>query len=95
MDENLNSLTSSLQTLNRAYSDLVAHAIITIHLYEQYLLDQATSADVAKAMTDLLKTLPTEFAGTKLKKPKKALRRLPKTASLSKRPARPPRKKDV
>ena len=94
MDEDLKSLKSSLKTLNRAYSDLVAHSIIAIHLYEEYLLGKATSKELAVSMTDLLKALPTDFAGTKLKKPRKATRRPSKAFPSSKGSTGPLGKKD-
>ena len=94
MDEDVKLHKEALKTLNRVYSDLVAHSIITIHLYEEYLLNRATSKDLAKGMTDLLKALPTDFAGTKLRKPRKATRRPSKAIPKNARSTAPPRKKD-
>ena len=94
MDEDLKTLKGAVKTLNRAYSDLVAYAIIAIHMYEEYLRDKATSKELAVAMTDLLKVLPTDFAGTRLKKPRKAPRTAPTALPRKKRPQARARKKD-
>ena len=94
MDEDLKTLKAALKTLNRAYSDLVAHSIIVIHVYEEYLRNKATSKELAVSMTELLKALPTDFAGTKLKKPRRATRRPSKGSSGSKGPIAPSRKKE-
>ncbi len=92
MDEDIND---DYKTLNQAYSDLVAHSIVTVHMYEEYLLGKATSKELAITMTALLKALPTDYKGTKLKKPRKATRRPSKRVSGSRRPPVPPERKDV
>ena len=93
MDE-LRILKRELTRVNSAYSDLVAYAIISIHMYEEYLMDKASSKDVARAMGDLLKALPTDYAGRKLKKPRKAAKRAPKASSSTKGTPRPFKKRD-
>lgn len=94
MDEDVKILKGAIKTLNRAYSDLVAYSIIAIHLYEEYLLDKVTSKDLAIGMSDLLKSLPTDFAGVKLKKPRKPPRKAPKAPIKRMRPQAHSRKKD-
>lgn len=94
MDENLKALKETLKRLNRAYSDLVAYSIITIHIYEEYLLGKASSQELAIAMTDLLKALPKDFAGSLIKKPRKGPESLPKGTYKTKGPIDPPSKID-
>jgi hypothetical protein len=94
MDEDIKILKGAIKTLNRAYSDLVAYSIIAIHLYEEYLLDKATSKELAIGMSDLLKSLPTDFAGIKLKKPRKSPRKPSKAVSGNGSISGPPHKKD-
>ena len=95
MDEDVKTLRASLRVLNRAYSDVVAYSIIAIHVYEEYLMNKATSKELAISMTELLKAMPKDYAGYKLKKPRKAPRVASKSVSKTKGPMAPARKKDA
>ena len=87
-------MDEDLITLNRAYSDLVAHSIVSIHIYEEYLMGKATSKELAVSMKALLKTLPTDLNNTKTRKPRKPPRKPSKATARSKRSVGPPKGKD-
>tara|TARA_B100000749_G_C18327885_1_gene423686 strand:+ start:332 stop:646 length:315 start_codon:yes stop_codon:yes gene_type:complete len=96
MDEDVKkTLRASLRDLNRAYSSVVAHSIISIHIYEEYLMNKATSRELAVAMSDLLKAMPKDYANHKRKKPRKATRIASKPVSKEKRPVAPIKGEDA
>jgi hypothetical protein len=47
-----------LEILETRYSRLCWNALQALSVYEEYLLDQKTSKDVAKAMQELFKDIP-------------------------------------
>ena len=96
MDEDVKkTLRASLRTISNAYSDVVAHSILAIHTYEEYLMDNATSKELAVSMANLLKVMPKNYADYKVKKPSKATRIASKPIVKRKRPVAPSRGKDA
>jgi len=95
MDEDVKKLKEDLRILNRAYSDVVAHSIIAIHIYEEYLMSKATSRELAVAMFNLLGIMPEDCAGHKTRKPRKASRISPNGSHKTKGPIARSRKKDA
>ena len=59
MDENLEQ---KYKDLKQSYNNLVGQSIITIFIYEEYLMNKESSHTLAKSMLELLSMLPTEVA---------------------------------
>ena len=63
--EHFANLTKAHNILNKAYSDIVATSVIALVVYEEYLLNQTNSQDLAKAMSDLRSSLPADHKRSK------------------------------
>lgn len=59
MDENLEQ---KYKDLKQSYNNLVGQSIITIFIYEEYLMNKESSQTLAKSMLELLSMLPTEVS---------------------------------
>ena len=94
MDEDVKAVKKKLSTLNRAYSDLVARAILSIHLYEEYLMDKASSRELAVSMKELLDSLPNSLTKSPPEKARKGSRRPSKDLAKKRRSPVPPKGKD-
>ena len=51
-------LLNRLTTIEERYKRLAWNALMALSVYEEYLLDQKTSKEVAKAMQDLFHGIP-------------------------------------
>jgi len=68
------SLSDRHKILNEAYSDIVATSVLALVVYEEYLLNQTNSQELASAMSELRSSLPTD--NTRSKQHAKFVRRL-------------------
>ena len=67
------TLSEALEAIERyksVYAEVVAKCYIVISVYERYLLDEISHAELAEEMKDLLDILPFEILNGRPERPK-------------------------